>query len=299
MADFEILDERFRALVLPNASLELLADGFRWLEGPIWFADHECLLFSDVPNDRVLRWTPAGTSVFKQPAGFANGHTRDLQGRLISCLHQRRSLVRTELGGSETVLADRYQGKRLNSPNDVVCASDGSIWFTDPHYGINTDFEGGKQQAELPATVYRLSTRGELTVLADDFAGPNGLAFSPDENLLYIADSGAQFSAAPNQQVRVFEVDLNAGEVRHGRTFCRVSPGFVDGFRLDQDGNLWASAGDGVHCFAPDGTLLGRIKVPCVVSNLAFGGRHHSRLFICASQSLFAIYTNQRGCHLP
>jgi gluconolactonase len=265
----------------------------------VWFGDHQFLIFSDVPNDRVIRWSPAGVSVFRQPSGFANGHTRDREGRLISCQHQHRRVVRTELDGREIVLADGYRGRRLNAPNDVICSADGAIWFTDPHYGINTDFEGGKQEPELPPGVYRLDLSGQLDLVADDFKGPNGLAFSPDQSRLYISESGTQFAEHPDQYVRVFDVAQHHVTLSAGRELCRVTPGFVDGFKVDQSGHLWTSAGDGVHCFSPDGTLLGMIHVRAVVSNLAFGDRHHSRLFICASQSLFAIYTNQRGCHLP
>ncbi len=300
MDAFETLDPRFRAYVLPNAPLVKLGDGFAWLEGPVWFADQDCLLISDLPNDRILRWTESGgVSVFRAPSGFANGHTRDRQGRLVGCSHRHRCVTRTELDGSVTVLADRYRGKRLNSPNDVVCRSDGTIWFSDPHYGINTDYEGGKQKPELPPTLYRLDPgTGELTVAADDFEGPNGLAFSPDERLLYISESGRQFDADPVQCIRVFDV-AGDGRLSHGREFHKVTPGYADGFRLDQDGNLWCSAADGVHCIAPDGTKLGVIKVPFRVSNLAFGGRNRARLFICASHTLYAIYTNQRGAERP
>ena len=209
-------------------------------------------------------------------------------------------ITRTELDGRITVLADRYAGKRLNSPNDVVCRSDGTIWFSDPHYGINTDYEGGKQTPELPPVLYRLDPQdGSLQVMADDFEGPNGLAFSPDERRLYVAESGRQFAADPVQHIRVFDVLDNGKQLSPGRIFHKITPGFADGFRLDQDGNVWSSAADGVHCIAPDGTKLGRIKVPFTVSNLTFGGRNRSRLFICASHTLFAIYTNQRGAERP
>ncbi len=197
------------------------------------------------------------------------------------------------------MLADRYAGKRLNSPNDVICRSDGTIWFSNPPYGINTDYEGGKAAPELPPTLYRLDPQdGSLRVMADDFAGPDGLAFSPDERLLYVAESGHQFAADPVPHIRLFDVD-GGGRLSAGRIFHQVTPGFADGFRVDQDGNVWSSAADGVHCIAPDGTRLGVINVPFRVSNLAFGGRNRSRLFICASHTLFAIYTNQRGAARP
>jgi gluconolactonase len=300
MDSVEILDPRFKAFVLPNAPLEKLGDGYRWLEGPVWFADLACLLFSDLPNDRILRWTESGgVSVFRQPSGFANGHTRDRQGRLIGCSHRQRCITRTEWDGEVTVLVDNYQGKRLNSPNDVVVKSDGSIWFTDPPYGIQTDYEGGRQRAELPACVYRLDPdSGALTLVSDAFTGPNGLCFSPDETRLYVTESGLQFDAAPVQHISVLDISP-AGLCSAPRFFHQIDPGFADGIRCDEDGNLWSSAADGVHCIAPDGQLLGKIKVPFTVSNLTFGGRHRSRLFICAGQTLFAIYTNQRGAQTP
>jgi gluconolactonase len=307
MVEYQILSPQFQSYVLPNAPLIKLGDGFAWLEGPVWFADHECLIFSDIPNDRLLRWSAdGGITVFRSPSGFANGNTRDREGRLISCSHQRRCVTRTEWDGRLTVLADRYRGKRLNSPNDVVCKSDGSIWFSDPTYGINTDYEGGKQSSELPPSVYRLDPgSGELTVVADDFEGPNGLAFSPDERLLYIAESGRQFASDPTQHIRVFDVPgagAHPGAGKYlgaGRVFHKITPGYADGFRIDEDGNLWCSAADGVQCIAPDGTKLGAINVPFPVSNLAFGGRNRSQLFICASHTLFAIFTNQRGAQRP
>ncbi len=299
MDGFEIVDPRFKSFVLPNAPLVKLGEGFAWLEGPAWFADADCLLFSDLPNDRIMRWTESGgVSVFRQPSGFANGHTRDRQGRLIGCSHRDRCITRTELDGTITVLADRYDGRRLNSPNDVVCKSDGTIWFTDPRYGIQTDYEGGKQAPELPVAVYRLDPRdGSLRVVADDFQGPNGLCFSPDESLLYIAESGLQFAIDPVQHIRAFNV--GDGRLANGRVFHTVSPGFADGVRCDTEGNVWSSAADGVHCIDPGGELLGKVLTPSLVSNLAFGGRHRSRLFLCASHTLYAIYVNRRRAQTP
>jgi len=301
MDGFDIHDPRFRSLVLPNAPLVKLGEGFAWLEGPVWFADQDCLLVSDLPDDRILRWTESGgVSVFRQPSGFANGHTRDQQGRLLGCSHRHRCITRTELDGSVTVLADRFEGKRLNSPNDIACRSDGTIWFSDPHYGINTDYEGGKQTPELPPTLYRFDPRnGSLRAMAADFEGPNGLCFSPDETLLYVSESGKQFVADPVQHIRVFDVLDDGARLSDGRVFHTVAPGFADGFRCDEGGRIWSSAADGVHCIAPDGTLLGRIKVPSLVSNLTFGGRNRARLFICASHTLYAIYTNTRGAERP
>ena len=301
MSDVEIIDPRFRQMVLANAPLEKLADGFRWLEGPVWFADMQCLLFSDIPNDRVLRWTAAtGVSEFRHPAQFPNGHTRDREGRLIGCLHGARSVVRTEVDGTLTTLADHYRGKRLNSPNDVVVKSDGSIWFTDPPYGIQTDYEGGRRASELPAHVYRLDPAdASLAVVATDFAGPNGLCFSPDETRLYVTETGLQFDPKSKRCIRAFDVGNDGRTLANARDFHKVAPGDADGIRCDEDGNVWASAGDGVHCIAPDGTLLGKIKTPCTVANLCFGDRDRSRLFLCAAQTLYAIWINRRGAQRP
>jgi gluconolactonase len=301
MDGIEIVDKRFKRFVLSNAPLEKLAEGFGWLEGPVWFADMQCLLFSDIPNNRIMRWTgEGGVEVFRQPADYPNGQTRDRQGRLITCSHHGRCVMRTEIDGRITVLADRFEGKRLNSPNDVVVRSDDSVWFSDPHYGINTDYEGGKQLSELPARVYRWDPRDDsLHIVADDFDGPNGLCFSPDERRLYIADTGGQFADDPVQHIRVFEVDSTGERLGSGRVFHKVTPGSADGFRCDEDGNIWSSAADGVHCIDPSGALLGKVLVPSLVGNLTFGGRYRSRLFICASQALYAIYTNQRGAQRP
>ena len=300
MDNIEIIDSAFKDLILPNAQLLTLGQGFAWLEGPVWFADANQLLVSDLPNNRVLRWVEdGGISIFQQPSAFANGHTRDRQGRLIGCSHRNRCITRIELDGSETVLVDRFEGKRLNSPNDVVVHSDGAIWFTDPLYGINTDYEGGKQKSDLPARVYRFDPdTSDITIVADDFTGPNGLCFSPNENLLYIAESGEQFSANPLQYIRVFDV-VDKCKLVNGREFHKISPGFADGFRSDEDGRIWSSAADGVHCLSSEGKLLGKILTGMPVSNLTFGGRNRSRLFICASHSLMAIYTNVRGAQKP
>ena len=297
---YEIVDPSFKRMVLPNAALTKLGEGFAWLEGPVWFADQQCLLVSDLPSNRVLRWTASGgISVFRDPSDFENGHTRDREGRLISCSHHGR-ITRTELDGRVTVLADRFGGEPLNSPNDVVVKSDGTIWFSDPPYGTNTDYEGGKRKARLPANLYRLDPRdGALTVVADDFEGPNGLAFSPDERRLYVAETGGQFDVEPRQFIRVFDVSEDGARLANGRVFFTVSPGNSDGFRVDDEGNLWTGAGDGVHCISQAGALLGKIKVPFTVANLAFGGRNRAQMFICASHTLYAIYTNVRGAQRP
>jgi gluconolactonase len=301
MDGFEIIDPRFRRYVLDNAPLEKLAAGFRWLEGPVWFGDRSALLFSDLPNDRVLRWSErGGLEVFREPSDYANGHYRDREGRLISCTHRGRCVTRTEHDGRITILADRFEGKRLNAPNDVVVKSDGTVWFTDPHYGIQTDYEGGRAEPELRPSVYRLDPRsGALSVVADDFEGPNGLCFSPDERRLYIAESGRLFAPAPPQNIRVFDVSADGARLANGRVFHKVEPGFADGFRVDEEGNLWSSAADGVHCIAPSGELLGKVLVPARVANVTFGGSRRNRLFICASHTLFAIFLNCRGAQRP
>lgn len=297
MDGFDIRDERFHGYVLSNAPLVKLADGFRWLEGPVWLGDMRMLLFSDIPNDRVMCWSErGGVSVFREPCDFENGHYRDREGRLLSCTHRGRSVIRTEHDGAITILADRFEGRRLNAPNDIVVKSDGSIWFSDPHYGLQTDYEGGKQVPELPPAVLRLDPRtGSLTVVASDFDGPNGLCFSPDERLLYIAETGTLFAAKPERCIRVFDVSEDGTSLSGGRFFHEIKPGFADGFRCDEHGNIWSSAADGVHCISPDGELLGKVLVPSLVSNLTFGGRNNSRLFLCASHTLYAIFLNVRG----
>ncbi len=293
-------DERFRRFVLGNARLEPIAHG-RWFEGPVWFADHRVLLASDIPNDRIVRIADDGeASVFRSPAGHPNGHTRDLEGRLVGCSHSLRAVVRTELDGTLVTLIDRYRGKRLNSPNDVVVADDGAVWFTDPTYGIETDYEGERQHAELPPSVYRFDpASGAIECVADDFTGPNGIAFAPDGKRLYITETGDQFAAEPTRCIRAFDVVGDGTRLSRGRTFHTVSPGYADGLRCDEDGHLWCGAGDGVHCIDPSGALLGRIAVPTAVSNLCFGGRLRSRLFLCAGDTLYALDVNRRGAQRP
>lgn len=296
MSFFEIIDPAFARFVMGNAPVKRLASGFDWVEGPVWFGDAGCLLFSDIPNNRILRWTEEGLTTYRQPSDYANGHTRDRQGRLISCEHGTRRVTRTEWDGSITILADRYQGKRLNSPNDVIVAADGSVWFSDPHYGIMTDYEGYKAEQELACAVYRIAPSGEIEAVITDMACPNGLAFSPDERLLYVADTGRMFSADP-QHIRVY--DIVDGLPVNGRHFYTITPGCADGIRVDSDGNLWSSAADGVHCIAPDGHLMGKILVPETVSNICFGGRAKNRLFITATTSLYSIVLNRRGMQTP
>lgn len=294
---YQTIDPVFGTYVLGNAPVKQLATGFDWVEGPVWMGDAGCLLFSDIPNNRILRWTPGhGISTYRAPSNYSNGHTRDRQGRLVSCEHGLRRVTRTEYDGSITVIADGYQGKRLNSPNDVVVHSDGSIWFTDPHYGINSDYEGFRGEQELPCQVYRVGPDGSINAVLTDFNCPNGLCFSPDESRLYVADTGRMFHPDP-QHIRVFEVD--GAKLTGGRVFHQIAPGCADGIRTDTDGNLWSSAGDGVHCIAPDGHLMGRILVPEVVSNICFGGRAKQQLFITATTSLYSVILNRNGAQRP
>jgi gluconolactonase len=296
MSFYEVIDPRFAAYVLHNAPVKKLAEGFDWAEGPVWFGDAGCLLFSDIPNNRILRWSPEGLTTFRRPSNYSNGHTRDRQGRLISCEHGTRRVTRTEYDGTITVIADNYHGKRLNSPNDVVVASDGAIWFTDPHYGIGTDYEGYRSEQELPCHVYRVDPAGTIEAVITDMACPNGLAFSPDEARLYVADTGRMFTGDP-QHICVF--DVKDAKPKTGHVFHKITPGCADGIRVDADGNLWSSAGDGVHCLSPQGALMGKILVPEVVSNICFGGRAKHQLFITATTGLYAVVLNRRGIQTP
>jgi gluconolactonase len=290
-------DPRFEQLVLFNAELELLAEGFRWLEGPVWFGDHQCLLFNDIPGNRTLRWSERhGVTTFLEPSAFANGQTRDLQGRLIQCHHRSRCLTRLEHNGTSTTLVSQARGQRLNAPNDVVVKGDGSIWFSDPLYGLMNDYEGGRQRSEQPPALYRLDpSSGTAEAVATDFDGPNGLAFSPDEQLLYVAESGAPGASEPRQYIRRFRVSADGRSLSGGELFHKITPGWADGFRVDEHGNLWCGAADGVHVIAPDGALLGKVLVPRRVSNVCFGDRYGSRLFLCASTALYALFTATRG----
>ena len=295
---FEVLDPRFLRYALPNAHVDVLHRGTRWAEGPAYFPAGRYLLWSDIPNDRVLRWdeTNGVVSTFLQPARNHNGHTVDRQGRLVSCEHRGRCVSRIEPDGSVTVLADRWQGKRLNSPNDVVVASDGGVWFTDPTYGIDSDYEGDAADSEIGAShLYRIDpATGAVAAMATDFVKPNGLAFSPDERRLYVADTGATHVADGPRHIRAFDVGadwrLSGGAVL---TSCDV--GLYDGFRLDRTGMIWTSAGDGVHCVTPQGETIGKIRLDEVAANVEFGGPKRNRLFICATTTLRAVYLNARA----
>jgi gluconolactonase len=289
-ARFEILDERFRAHG-GDAWIRRLHTGCRWTEGPAYFPAGRYLVFSDIPNDRMLRYdeTTGAVGVFREPSGYANGHTVDRHGRLVSCEHGNRRVTRTEHDGSVTVLADRYDGMRFNSPNDVVEDSSGAIWFTDPSYGIDSDYEGHRAPSEIGAChVYRVAPdTGEVRIVADDFIRPNGLAFSLDERRLYIVDTR-------RQHIRVFDVDDDA-RLSGGEEFATCDAGSFDGVRLDDTGRVWAAAHDGIHCFEPDGTLLGKLHIPETVANFTFGGLQRNHLFITATTSLYSLRVNFNG----
>ena len=289
--DYEVLEEDFRRRIRFSASVERLHTGCRWTEGPAYFPAHRSLVWSDIPNDRMLRLdeTDGSVSIFRGPANYANGNTVDRQGRLVTCEHRGRRVTRTEHDGSITILADQYRGRRFNSPNDVVVKSDGSIWFTDPTYGIDSDHEGHKAEPEQDGShVYRIDPDGQVTRVLDDFVKPNGLAFSPDESLLYVADSGATHRPDGPRHIRRFKVDDNM-RLSGGEVFASLTDSLFDGFRLDSDGYVWTSAGSDVHCYAPDGRLTGRIRIGETVANVVFGGPKRNRLFICATSSLYAV----------
>lgn len=297
----------FIALFPKGAALTRLATGFLWAEGPVWFGELNELRFSDIPNNRMMRWSPvSGLSIFRQPSQRSNGHTRDRDGNMISCEHGGRCVSRTYLDGRYEVVVSHWNGKRLNSPNDVVVKSDGSIWFTDPPYGIITDHEGIRADSEIGKNqVYRFDPQSsELSVVADDFDRPNGLAFSPDEAELYVADSGRArghgfgFDDSRPHHVRALKV-VDGNKLKQDRVVAVIDAKVPDGLRVDTEGLLWISAGDGIHCYRPDGTRLGRILVPETVANLTFGGFGKSRMFICASTSLYAIETARTGAQTP
>ena len=300
-SDIDFVDRRFYDLAIPNAWLEKLADGCRWAEGPVWFGDGRYLVWSDIPNRRMLRWIEdQGVGVFRADSNYSNGNTRDRQGRLVTCEHGGRRVTRTEPDGSITVLADSFQGKRLNSPNDVVVKSDGTVWFTDPPYGILSDYEGFKgPQEQEGCFVYRLDpATGEIAIATRELQKPNGLAFSPDESILYVAESGASHDPDCPRHILAFPVE-NGCELGKSRILAEVTDGLPDGFRVDIHGHVWTSAGQGVECFDPAGNLLGRIKLPEVAANVTFGGPRRNRLFITATSSLYSIYVATSGAQTP
>ena len=297
----QALHKSFEKYRQPLAAVEMLFTGCRWAEGPVWFGDARCLLWSDIPNNRILRWDDetGATTIYRKPSNFANGNTRDRQGRLLTCEHGTRQVTRTEYDGSIAVLIDRFEGKRLNSPNDIICASDDSIWFTDPPFGISNDYEGDRSEPELPANVYRIDAgTGKAAVVASDIKGPNGLAFSPDERTLYIVEG-----RETPRRLLAFEVIHDGSRLGKRQIFAVADDnGALDGFRCDEDGNLWCGWGmgsaelDGVVVFSPTGERIGRIALPERCANLSFGGRRRNRLFMAASQSLYSLYVNTRGC---
>ena len=292
IADYEVLDPRFARLFNTDAHVEKLFTGCMWAEGPAYFAAGRYLIWSDIPNNRMLRYdeTDGQVSVFRQPSGNSNGNTVDRQGRLVSCEHSGRRVSRTEFDGQVTTIADRYKGKRLNSPNDVVVKSDGSIWFTDPTYGIDTDYEGDKAESEIGSSqVYRVDpSSGDVEAVVTDMVQPNGLAFSLDETKLYVVDTGRTHGAQNPAHMRVFDVKAN-NKLSGGRVFADATAGHFDGFRLDESGRIWTSAGDGIHCYDPDGTLIGKVKVPEVTANCVFGGIKRNTLYIAGTTSLYRV----------
>jgi gluconolactonase len=297
MLPYVVHDPRFSRLVIGHANLEKLASGCRWAEGPAYFAAGRYLIWSDIPNNRMMRFdeTDASVSVFRNPSFNSNGNTVDREGRLISCEHFMRRVTRTEHDGSITVVADRFDGRRLNSPNDVVVKSDGSIWFSDPTYGIDSDYEGQQAKSEIGASnVYRIDgVTGKVSLVVSDRVQPNGLAFSPDEALLYVADTGAtHVSGLP---ATIWSYRIEAQTVGDAALFATCPDGLYDGFRCDIQGNIWTSAGRSVFCYASDGTHLGTIPIGEIVANVCFGGPRRNRLYICGQTSLYSIYLNTRA----
>lgn len=295
---YEIHDPRFRGLIHKNAGIDLLWEGGRWCEGPAYLPAGKYLIWSDIPNDRIMRWDECdgNVSVFQQPCRNHNGHTVDLEGRLVCCEHRGRRVSRIEHDGSLTVLADRFEGKRFNSPNDVVVKSDGSVWFTDPSYGIDSEYEGDQSPSEIGArNVYRIAPSGEVTCVVTDMVQPNGLAFSPDESLLYIADTGQTHVPDCTPRIRSYPVRPGGDTLGGGSDLVESGAGLFDGFRVDTNGNIWSSAADGVHCYSSTGDLLGKILIDEVVANVTFGGIKRNRLFICATTTVRSIYVNAIG----
>lgn len=295
-----IIDPSFAKYRLSLAKVERIATGMRWSEGPVWFGDGRFLLWSDIPNNYMMKWDEetGAVSVFRRPSHNSNGNTRDRQGRLITCEHETRQVTRTEYDGFVTVIADRFQGKRLNSPNDVVCRSDGSLWFTDPPFGVLGFYEGQRAEPELPTNVYRVDPAdGSLTIVIGDIQRPNGLAFSPDETRLYVVEAGVT-----PRVIRVYDVTGDGSSLTNGRILITAEPdGTPDGLKVDVDGNLWVGWGmgaeflDGVSVFNPQGALIGRIDLPERCANLCFGGRHRNRLFMCGSTSVYSLFVNTQG----
>jgi gluconolactonase len=300
----EAVDARFKYRI-GNAGIERIATGFRWAEGPVYVRDGGYLLWSDIPNNRIMRWSEddGHVSVFRYPSNYSNGNTRDREGRLITCEHDSRRVTRTEHDGTITVILDKFNGKPLNAPNDVVVAADGAIWFTDPGYGILGNYEGHKADLELRPAVYRVDRMGRATVVTDALARPNGITFSPDEKKLYIIDSGLT-GPGGTSNIRVF--DVNGDKISNGKVFVsNFGTSNTDGMRCDVDGNLWCSVGngapaeDGVRCYTAGGDLIGKIHLPETCANLTFGGKKKNRLFMTASTSVYAVYVETVGAMVP
>ena len=300
--DIVVVDPRFKACFAGHVRVERLWTGARWSEGPAWFAAGRYLVWSDIPNNRMLRYVePSGeVSLFRERSNNSNGNSVDNQGRLVTCEHLTRRVTRTEIDGSITVLANNWNGKRFNSPNDLVVKSDDSIWFTDPAYGIDTDYEGDRAEPEIGGcNVYRLDAKsGEVTAVVTDMVRPNGIAFSPDEKYLYVADTGATHKDKGPKHIRRFTVKGGGAKLSGGEVFADCTAGLFDGFRVDRNGRVWTSAGDGVHVYDPDGTLIGKVLIPELVANVTFGGTKLNRLFICGTTSLYSLYTTATGSKL-
>jgi gluconolactonase len=299
-SEIVVLDPRFKKCFAGHVRVERLWTGARWSEGPAWFAAGRYLVWSDIPNNRMMRFVePSGeVSLFRERSNNSNGNSVDNQGRLVTCEHLTRRVTRTEIDGSITVLADKWNGKRLNSPNDLVVKSDDSIWFTDPAYGIDTDYEGDQAPEEIGGChVYRLDPKtGAIDAVVTDAVRPNGIAFSPDEKFLYLADTGASHKENGPKHIRKFAV--HGSKLSGGEVFADSTAGLFDGFRVDTTGRIWTSAADGVHVYDPDGTLIGKILIPELVANVTFGGTKLNRLFICGTTSLYSMYVTARGSKL-
>jgi gluconolactonase len=300
--DIVVLDPRFRACFAGHVRVERLWTGARWSEGPAWFAAGRYLVWSDIPNNRMMRYVePSGeVSVFRERSNNSNGNTIDNQGRLVTCEHLARRVTRTEIDGKISVIADKWNGKRFNSPNDLVVKSDDSVWFTDPAYGIDTDYEGDRAPQEIDGChVYRADAKtGAVTQVVTDMVRPNGLAFSVDEKFLYVADTGATHKENGPRHIRRFKLSANGKTLTGGEVFAECEAGLFDGFRVDRNGRIWTSTAEGVHCYNADGTLIGKILIPELVANVTFGGTKLNRLFICGTTSLYSIYLTTNGCKL-
>ncbi len=300
--DIVVLDARFKACFPGHVRVERLWSGARWAEGPAWFAAGRYLVWSDIPNNRMMRLVEPSDeiSVFRECSNNSNGNTVDNQGRLVTCEHLTRRVTRTEIDGSISVIADKWNGKRLNSPNDVVVKSDDFVWFTDPAYGVDTDYEGDRADQEIEGChVYRVDAKtGAVVAVITDMVRPNGIAFSPDEKYLYVADTGATHKEGGPRHIRRFTIGAEGTKLSGGEIFAESTAGLFDGFRVDRNGRIWTSTAEGVHCYDSDGSLIGKILIPEMVANVTFGGAKLNRLFICGTTSLYSIYLTANGLKL-